>query len=227
MRIHANSVVMWRGHSGRAHVRSEDSFSIHAGIHYSPVECLTQTYRRVVMARKEFVVACLVALSGCAGTRIGHGYVDDTPDEILRLIDREYSESVYAVGTATGSDEGLAMRKASLQARSELARQFKAQIDVLQKNYEESVNERTVGEYQQVTEIFAALAVTGSREALSVVRQEKDGSYTAKVLVVVSAEQLKAMLDEKMQSYTSFRASKAYEELEERVARERAGAGEG
>lgn len=177
------------------------------------------------------VITLTVAFSlvNCAGTKPGTGYVEDTPDDIQKLIKKEYSESVYAVGTATGPDEGTATRKATMQARAEIAREFKAQIDVLQKNYEESINDNAVEEYQQATEVFATLEVSGSKIAKSTVREEKDGSYLAKVLVIVSAEQLKAIIDEKMQAYTSFKASKAYKELEERVVKERErrlGAGE-
>ncbi len=167
------------------------------------------------------VVTVSFTLINCAGAKPGTGYVEDTPDDIQKLIKKEFSEAVYAVGTATGPDEGTSTRKATLQARAEIAREFKSQIDVLQKSYEESINDKAVEEYQQATEIFATLEVVGSKIAKSMVREEKDGTYSAKVLVVLSAEQLKALMDEKMQAYTSFRASKAYKELEERVERER------
>lgn len=167
------------------------------------------------------VVTVSFTLINCAGAKPGTGYVEDTPDDIQKLIKKEFSEAVYAVGTATGPDEGTSTRKATLQARAEIAREFKSQIDVLQKSYEESINDKAVEEYQQATEIFATLEVVGSKIAKSMVREEKDGTFSAKVLVVLSAEQLKALMDEKMQAYTSFKASKAYKELEERVERER------
>lgn len=166
-------------------------------------------------------LSIVIAIANCAGSKPGAGYVDDTPDDIQKLINKEYKEAVYAVGTAMGSDEGTATRKATVQARAELAREFKSQIDVLQKSYEEAINDKTIEEYQQATEIFATLEISGSKIAKSMVRKEKDDTYSAKVLVVVSAKQLKAIIDEKMQAYTSFKASKAYKELEERVTKER------
>lgn len=179
----------------------------------------TKTIRHLL--RGIISVSVVLSLVNCAGSKPGTGYVEDTPDDIQKHIKKEYSEAVYAVGTATGPDEGTATRKATMQARAEIAREFKSQIDVLQKNYEESINDKAVEEYQQATEVFATLEVSGSKIAKSMVREEKDGTFLAKVLVVVSAEQLKAIIDEKMQAYTSFKASKAYKELEERVARER------
>ena len=171
--------------------------------------------------RGVITISLMFSLVNCAGSKPGTGFVEDTPDDIQKMIKKEYTEAVYAVGTATGPDEGTATRKATMQARAEIAREFKAQIDVLQKSYEESLNNNAVEEYQQATEVFATLDVSGSKIAKSMVREEKDGTYLAKVLVVVSAEQLKALIDEKMQAYTSFKASKAYKELEERVAKER------
>ena len=162
----------------------------------------------------------MVLMIGCAGTKPGKGYVSDIPSEIQKLIKDKYSEALYSVGTATGPNEGIAKRKATMQARAEIAREFKAQIDGLKKMYEEAVNNKSLEEYKQTIEIFASLEVSGSKIAKSMVRKEKTG-YSAKVLVVVSAEQLKAIIDEKMQALTSFRASKAYKELEERVEKER------
>ncbi len=166
-------------------------------------------------------IGLVLSLVNCATTKPGAGYEDDTPSDIQRLMDKEYKHSICAVGTATGADEATAKRKAVLHARAEIAREFKTQIDVLQKSYEESINSQTVEEYQQATEVFATLEVSGSTIAKSMVRNEKNGSVTAKALVVVTAEQLQALVNEKMQAYTSFKASQAYKELEKRVALER------
>ncbi len=183
--------------------------------------CINTLRKRLgTILRGVIIIAAALTLANCAGTKPGTGYVEDTPDDIQKMIEKEYADAVCAVGTAIGPDEGTATRKATLQARAEIAREFKAQIDVLQKSYEESINDKSAEEYQQATEIFATLEVSGSQIAKSMVREEKDGTFSAKVLVVVSAEQLKAIMDEKMQAYTSFKASKAYKELEDRVARE-------
>ena len=186
-----------------------------------------ESLRETVRCCMRCVVAACVLFSciNCAGVKPGKGFVEDTPDEIQKLVKREYAEAVWAVGSATGPDEGAATRQAAMQARAEIAREFRSQIDVLQKSYEESINNQAVAEFQQVTEVFASLELSGSKIAKSMVRKEKDGEYLAKALVVVSAEQLKAIVDEKMQAYTSFKASKAYRDLEERVAREREHAG--
>lgn len=169
---------------------------------------------------------CILAVSSftiiyCAGSKPGQRYTDDVPDDILRLTHTKYKESIYSIGTASGPDEGTAIRKAAHQARAEIAREFKSQVDALQKSYEESINGNAVDEYQQASEIFATLEISGSKMVKSMVRKENDGSYTAKALVVISAEQLQLLMDEKLKAYASFRASKAYTELQQRVKRER------
>lgn len=174
-----------------------------------------ETIRNVAAA---VVVAC--GLVTCAGHRPGAGYTDVVPREIRRLIAKEHGEGLHAVGSAVAPREGLAVRIAALEARAELARRFRAQVDALQKSYEELVNRRDAREYQETIEILASLELSGSEIAKSMVRRRKR-SYTAKVLVVVSAQQLKKLVDKETQAYTSFRASKAYQALEERVRRER------
>ncbi len=170
-----------------------------------------------------FAVAASVALmaASCSSKAVNKGYQDDIPVDIQRLIDKEYNEAIYAVGTANGPTEAIAQDKAVMAARAEIARLFQSQIDVLQKRYEETVNNKGAEEYQQVMETFATLEMRGSQIAKSMVRPERSGRYSAKALVVISAEQMKQIVDEKMSSYTSFRAAKAYEELEQRVERER------
>jgi hypothetical protein len=168
-----------------------------------------------------FLVAFLLMAYGCGPKPANTGYSDTVPDELQHLIKQFYNDGIYAVGTAIGPNESVASNKATLSARSEIAKQFKAQIDVLQKEYDEEINDKTSGEYSQVTEIFAQLDIGGSKVVKTLVHQDAGKDYSAKVLVVVSAEQVKNLFEQKLGSYESFKASKAYKELEERAARER------
>ncbi|MBD3317011.1 MAG: hypothetical protein GF344_14575 [Chitinivibrionales bacterium] len=165
------------------------------------------------------VIACSMLL--CARSRPGAGYIDVIPEEMQRLIADKYGEGLHAVGAATASREESAVRMATVEARAELARQFKTQVDALQKSFEEVVNYGDVVEYQQAVEILSSLELSGSTIAKSMVDNKKRGLYSAKVLVIISADQLKKLVDDKTRTYTSFRASKAYKDLENRVAREK------
>ncbi|MFP4014075.1 MAG: hypothetical protein ACLFVQ_08340 [Chitinispirillaceae bacterium] len=168
------------------------------------------------------VVSLSVVFWSCSPRLGGEGKYEDTvPGEIEKVIGEKCQEGLYAVGTAVAGDEMVAVNRASMQARAEIARQFEAQVNVLQKDYQESVSERTTGEYSQVMEVFATLELNGSQIIKSMVRKESDGQYSAKVLVAVTAQRMKEVVDERLRAFTSFRASKAYKELEERVERER------
>jgi len=169
------------------------------------------------------ITALAAILLMCGGQKpVLKGYQDDVPEEIRALIEKKYNQGIYAVGSSRGPTQEVARNKAVMQARAEIARQFKTEVGVLQKDYEESVNNKALGEYSQVMEIFSTLEINGSFIAKSMIRMEDEDIYAAKVLVVLSAEQLKRMLDARMQSFTSFKASKAYKELEKRVEKEQA-----
>lgn len=166
------------------------------------------------------VVAVATIFASC-GPKPNRAFVNDTPDEIVLLVRERYRESVWAVGTAEGPTESITRNKAVMQARAEIARRISTQVDALQKAYEEAVDHQTAREYSEVMETFATVTLQGSHIAKSLIKHDKRGSYTAKVLVVVTAEQIKQEVDARLRSYTSFKASEAYQELQERVARER------
>ena len=172
-------------------------------------------------------VAALIAVSavlftGCNSKIGGYAKFKDTvPSEIEKVIKDKCQDGLYAVGTARSADEMTAINKASMQARAEVARQFKITLNALQRDYQEAAGERAGGEYSQVIEIFTTLELRGSRIVKSMVSREKNGHFTAKVLVVVSAQEMKVLLDERFRAYTSVRASKAYKELAARAEQER------
>lgn len=172
---------------------------------------------------EKWIKLCLVStllftILGCAGSKSASGYSSAMPSELEKIIENEYKDALTAVGTAVGEKEDICMRKAELQARATLAREFKAQVDQLQKSYEESVNDKTLEEYSQVVEIFATVEMENVKVVKSLVKELKDGNISAKVLIAMSADDIKNSIDNKLGTYTSFKASKAYKELEERVS---------
>lgn len=168
---------------------------------------------------KFYVLAVLILLFiGCAGSKSASGYNSTLPSELEKLIEGEYKDDLTAVGSAEGEKEDISVRKAEVQARAALAREFKAQVDQLQKSYEESVNDKTLEEYNQVVEIFATVEMENVKVVKSLVKELKNGKYSAKVLIAMSANDIKNSIENKLGTYTSFKASKAYKELEERVA---------
>ena len=160
-------------------------------------------------------------IAGCAASKPDAGYRSTLPGEITKLIEKEYKNSIYAVGSDEAEKEDIAIRKAEMQARAAIAREFKSQIDQLQKNYEGSVNDKSIEEYSTVIENFSTIKLENARVVKSMVKDVAGGMVSAKVLVVISAAQLKESVEDRLGDYTSFKASKAYSELEERVASEK------
>ena len=177
----------------------------------------------MIFLRVITIMALSAALfTGCNSKTAGYGrFADTVPSEMEKLIKDKHQDGLYAVGTARSADEMSAINKASMQARAEVARQFKITLNALQRDYQEAAGERSGGEYSQVIEIFTTLELRGSRIVKSMVTREKDGRFVAKVLVVVSANEMKVLLDERFRAYTSVRASKAYKELSARAEQER------
>ncbi len=161
----------------------------------------------------------LLIFFGCGSKPIIAGYQSTIPEQMQERIGQRWRDGIWAVGTATGPEENVTVSKATANARAELARQFRAQVDVLERGYDESVNHESVLEYSEVKEIFATLEITGSRQDMVLVKEDR-GVYSAKVLLVVSAQQFKSVIDHKLNAYTSFKAQEAYEELQARVERE-------
>lgn len=167
---------------------------------------------------KKSLILLVIGLIGCGGKSTSSGYNTTVPSEIEKLLKNEYKDALTAIGTAEGDKEDISVRKAELQARATLAREFKAQVDQLQKSYEESVNDKTMEEYSQVIEVFTTVEMENVKVIKSLVKELKNGKISAKVLIAMSADELKSNIDNKLGTYTSFKASKAYKELEERVA---------
>jgi hypothetical protein len=169
----------------------------------------------------------VIAMIGCAGTKkpIETGEADEAvisnPKPIESLIEKKYSQSIHAVGQASALDKVTAVKKARLDAQQQIADVFRNDISNLQKSFLEAVNKEQLEEYRNTVESFTNITLTGVSEAKSMLSKGKDG-YTAYVLMTVSAETIKNLIDEKTNALTNFKALAAYKELEDRVAKDNA-----
>jgi hypothetical protein len=174
------------------------------------------------------VAAVSVMLFGCAGGKSlkkDSGGADDAksvyPSTIEKLMEGKYAPAIKAVGIATHPDQTVALEKAGLDADQKIAQQFKMELSSLQKKFLEAVNDQKLEEYKNTIENFTTIEIQGVTIAKEMASEGKDG-YKAYVLKVVSAETLKNLIDERTNALTNFKAMKAYQELEERVAKEKA-----
>lgn len=131
---------------------------------------------------------------------------------------------LFAVNTATSRDLGLAMDKAITGARAEIARQMEVRVSGLQKRFDEEVG---IGEDSQLMQMFTQATKTVVSQALNGSRtryqkQVKDGNlWRAYVMVeypIGAANQaLMEQIKKNQEMYTRFRASEAFQELEDEV----------
>lgn len=171
------------------------------------------------------VAALALSIIGCGGKTKDFGKLGDAsgiyPREIQRLLDREYKESITAVGIATSQDRITARRKAQFDATQQIAAQFQQEIASLQKSFLESINDTQIDHFQQTQEIFVLVTLHGDRIVKEMETKGKDG-YTTYVLRALDVAALKNMLDAQKNAETLIKANAAYRELENRVEREKA-----
>lgn len=169
----------------------------------------------------------VVSMVGCAGKTAmkDTGEADDAvianPRPIENLIEKKYSRSIHAVGQGSAPDKVTAVKKARLDAEHQIANTFRNDVSGLQKSFLEAVNNEQLEEYRAAVESFTNITLQGVSEAKSMLSKGKDG-YTAYVLMTVSAETIKNLIDEKTSALTNFKALQAYKELEDRVAKDNA-----
>lgn len=173
------------------------------------------------------VSLAVVSIIGCGGKVA----VKDTgktvdaegayPKAIESAIEKKYSQSIHAVGMASSLDKVTAAKKARLDAENQIANTFRNDLSALQKSFLEEVNNQQLEEYRNTVESFTNITLQGVSEAKAMVTQGKDG-YTAYILMTVSAETIRDLIDERTNALTNFKALEAYKELEERVAKDNA-----
>lgn len=166
------------------------------------------------------------ALIGCASTaKRNTGSADEEmrmyPKSIEKLLEAKYSHSIKAVGMGSHPDRVTAAKKARLDAQNQISNVFRNEVSALQKSFLEAVNEEQLEEYRNTVESFTNIEMQGVSEAKAALTEGKDG-YTAYVLMTVSAETLKELVDQKTNAMTNLKAVEAYKELEERVAQDKA-----
>lgn len=169
----------------------------------------------------------VVSMIGCAANNrpINTGSPGDAetgiPKLIENMIEKKYSQSIHAVGEASSTDKVIAVKKARLDAEHQIANTFRNDMSGLQKNFLEEVNNQRLEEFRVTVESFTNITLQGVSEAKQMLSKGKEG-YTAYVLMTVSAETIKNLIDEKTSALTNFKALQSYKELEDRVAKDNA-----
>jgi hypothetical protein len=129
---------------------------------------------------------------------------------------------LFAPSTATSQDLQLAIDKATTSARTEVGRQMEVRVQGIQKKFEEEVgtggDSQLLSQFTQASKTVVSTTLSGSRVKSQ--KQIKEGSlWRAYVLVQLpvgaAADAFLKTMKKNDQSYTRFRATETFKELNE------------
>lgn len=165
----------------------------------------------------------LLFAAGCAGSKaLQNASTGDVPEWYTNIPqDPNY---LFAVASATSQDMQLAIDKAVVNARTEIARQTEVKVSGIQKRFDEEVgmgeNSQLMQQFTQASKTVVSTSLTGSRVRSQ--KTSKDGTiwrgYVLMEYPIGAASQaLLNQLNGNSLMYTQFKATQAYKELDEEV----------
>lgn len=171
------------------------------------------------MIAKNLFVAVAVVLflfTSCAST--GGWNTLDIPND---------SNYFYATGNAESKLLNVAIDKATLNARTEIARQLEIKLNNLQKSFVEEIGSKDTELnqlYSSTTKAVVSKQLIGSK-VKNKKYKEKNGKYHAIVIVEYSVSDANAALVNEIKKnqnlYTRFSAAKSFKELEAEVEKQK------
>ncbi|MFB6248024.1 MAG: LPP20 family lipoprotein [Salinibacter sp.] len=168
--------------------------------------------------RSPWILVLLLAgglVSACGGPG---ATLDDMPDWMAEKPESEQ----YLFGTATAVSDGLqtALKKAETRARGDIASTVEVRFQGLTKDFQEEAGDEYLEQFTQAQKEVVSQFLRGTQ-----VRQQKvleeDGRFRAYVLMEMpigqASKQLLSKLKQNEALYTRFRASEAFQELQNAV----------
>lgn len=177
------------------------------------------------MKKMLMFVLCSAVLCGCA-THTGKVVSKDTPfDDMQKQAAKLVDDGLLAaVGIGQSRDMQLALNKAKVDARKNLAQVVQVKVESLEKQFAEEVGE---GMKSEINTLFSSAAKILTNQKLvgsapkKQIFTEKEGIVTAYVLMMVNPELVAGALQEQAAKssavYERFRASQAFDELNKEI----------
>lgn len=175
--------------------------------------------------RIALALALVVGVIGCAGSKkmkAPEGGKMTVPEWYVSPPRND--NSLVGVASATSLDLQTAIDKAKQDGRAEIARQVDTRITGMSKRFIEETglddDAELLGMFTQVSTSVVSDSLTGSRIAKQEMNRHGDG-YRAYVMMEMPIGEANARFVEKIRAqerlYTRFRASEAFEELDQMV----------
>jgi hypothetical protein len=175
--------------------------------------------------RIALALALVVGVISCGGSK-----KMKTPEGVKMKVPEWYvspprdDNRLIGVASATSLDLQTAVDKAKQDGRAEIARQVDIRITGMSKRFieETGLNDdaELLGMFTQVSKSVVSDSLTGSRIAKQEMKRYRDG-YRAYVMMEMPIGEANARFVEKIRAqerlYTRFRASEAFEELDQMV----------
>ena len=168
------------------------------------------------------IIFNLFILVNCSSTTSLSSSAGKVPDWYLNHPDD--ANYFFALTTAESQDMQLAVDKATIDARAEIARQVDIKLMGLQKKFDEVVgvsnNSTLLQMTTQATKTVVSITLTGSKITKKDVFKEGE-LYRAYVLVQypigAASEALAQQIKNREELYTRYRATQAFKDLEDEV----------
>lgn len=157
------------------------------------------------------------AQQGIESAREQKPLFDDFQKESAKIIEKG---GLAAVGIAQSKSLEIALSKAKMNARRELAQMLETKIESLQKSYTEetgmAADAEILAQFSSTAKAITSQQIRGS--AAKELKYETSGSLvTACALMEINPKIILDQFQKQEQLYTRFRASKAYEELDKEI----------
>jgi hypothetical protein len=174
------------------------------------------------MKKALLLTALSILISGCSSTPKPKPVVQQPLFEKMQKMSTEIVENggLSAVGIGESKSLELALTKAKTRGRTELAQMLEAKIEALQKDFQE---ETGVGDDAEILAQFSSTAkvITSQQLAGSVAQELKyetiGDTVTAYALMVLDPQVIADQLAREKELYTRFRATQAFEELDQEI----------
>ena len=176
---------------------------------------------RVMTIALVSLLSIMLAACGSSGSSTGPD-VEELPSWYLNTP--EGPDHMYASASAQSRRMQVAIDRAETDARQSLAATMESEIRSMTRDFQEELEDDFREQFVQTTQELVSQTLVGTSAAEREIQEQDDGLYRAYVLmempVGAAAQEFLDMLENRdEETYTRFRASEAFEEMEEQVER--------
>ena len=176
------------------------------------------------------VLMALLLVTGCGGGKKSMEEANKTGLDLPSwfVMPPASDDYLYGIGSATSKLLNIAMERAVLSAKGDVASKIDSKIERLKKDFIESTGlleeEEIIGQFSQVQKEIVSMELIGVETDQQQMNKDKEtGLLTVYVLVRYpvgkTAQKFLEGISKQKRLYTEFKASKAFEDLKEEIAR--------